>query len=107
MLTPKKELFSRAEELVLSLRVGDGVESPDANNSPNHLARSVISVRIRPQHAAHICFEPELICSLALLATLVDTVAFHRAGKGGMDAHIDSGEGIVATKEGSASRLLQ
>lgn len=99
MLTSKEQALCSIQKLVLGLSVGDGVEATDADNLLDGITGTVIGVRVGAQDAAQICFKPVLFRRLELVTTLVDAVAFYGARNLDLDAHIETGEGIVTAVE--------
>lgn len=95
----EKEVLGGAQETMLGFGAGNRVEAPDAHDFTDCLAAAVVGVRVGADDAAKVSFEPEVIGGGALLAALVNTVAFDSARDGDMDAHVESREGIVAAVE--------
>lgn len=82
---------------MLSLRVSDRVEATDTHDLANSLATAIVCIRVCPEDSAQKCLQPKLVGSLALFASFVHTVTLDRTGNSHVDAHIESGECIVAT----------
>lgn len=83
---------------MLGLGAGNRVESPDTHDLSDGLAASVVGIRVCAENTAEVCFEPKFVGRLSFFAPLVNAVAFYGAREGGVYAHVDAGEGIVAAR---------
>ena len=81
---------------MFSLSISDRIEAPHPHNLANGVATAVISVRIGAQDATKVCLEPEFVSGFTLLASLIDTECLDGTWNRDVNAHIETGEGIVA-----------
>lgn len=53
-LTSEKKLLGGVEETVLSLSVGDRVETTDAHDFPNYITTTIVCIAVCPKNAAKV-----------------------------------------------------
>jgi len=86
--TSEEERLGSTQEAVFSLGISDRVEAPNAHDLANSVSAPIIGVRVSAQDATEVCFEPELLGSFTLLASLVNAKGFDGTRNSDMNAHV-------------------
>lgn len=81
---------------MLLLCAHDWVKSPHTYYPLDRVSRAIVGVRERSENAAQIRLQPMFFGCLELIPSLIHAVALDSSWYLYLDAHIHSGEGIVA-----------
>lgn len=96
MHTTEEQMLCRIKEAVLCLGVRDRIETPDAYDLLDGIARAVVCVRVCAQNTAEIRLQPMFLGCFQLVAALIDTVALYCARDLHLNTHVQSRKGVIA-----------
>jgi hypothetical protein len=89
-LTIEEKPLRGIHEFMLCFRAGDWIEPSDTMDFLDAITRAIIRIRVGPQHAAQVCFEPKFLRRSLLVASLVYAITFDSSWNGDLDTHIQT-----------------